>query len=334
MVVSTVTPLAGVIDQLMARALDQAANRPGPDAGDAMSLGQPPVHLTGYEDATLAGVRVGLPEGYFAGVCTVADQHAADPGSSWFGHPAIRLHRREIVAADRSVTHDPSPARIASRLFWESLRFTLPVIPLIIFAGAFSSIISLGGGLPWAVSAFVVTPLVSLASLALACVCVLALKWALLGRSSSGQHPLWSCWCSRWDFLYVAWQYYALAPLSCLQGTLLLNVFLRLTGATIGRRVVLGPGFAQLVDPDMLTIEDDATVNAAFQAHSFEDRVLKVAPVRIGRRASIGEQTVVFYGARVGDDARVAPNGVVMKNETLPGGTTFAGCPVQPVATA
>lgn len=33
-VVSTVTPLAGVIDQLMARALDQAANRPGPDAGD------------------------------------------------------------------------------------------------------------------------------------------------------------------------------------------------------------------------------------------------------------------------------------------------------------
>jgi Asp-tRNA(Asn)/Glu-tRNA(Gln) amidotransferase A subunit family amidase len=38
----------------------------GPDEGDPMSLRQPPVHLTGYEDASLEGVRVGVCEAYFA----------------------------------------------------------------------------------------------------------------------------------------------------------------------------------------------------------------------------------------------------------------------------
>jgi Asp-tRNA(Asn)/Glu-tRNA(Gln) amidotransferase A subunit family amidase len=37
----------------------------GPDEGDGMSVGQPPVHLTGYEDGALAGVRVGVCEAYF-----------------------------------------------------------------------------------------------------------------------------------------------------------------------------------------------------------------------------------------------------------------------------
>ena len=48
-------------------------------------------------------------------------------------------------------------------------------------------------------------PLTTLAAAALSCLVVLGLKWALLGRVRPGQHPLWSCWCGRWDFLYVAW---------------------------------------------------------------------------------------------------------------------------------
>ena len=45
-----------------------------------------------------------------------------------------------------------------------------------------------------------------------------------------------------------------------LEGTLLLNAVLRGFGMRIGKRVLLGGGFAQVVDPDMLTFEDDSTV--------------------------------------------------------------------------
>jgi len=90
-------------------------------------------------------------------------------------------------------------------------------------------------------------------------------------------------------------------------------------------------GFAQVVDPDMLDLGDDATVHALFQAHTFEDRVLKIGPVRVRARATVGSGAVLFYGTDVGEDARVAPHGVVMKGERLLPGRSYAGSPSRPV---
>lgn len=104
----------------------------------------------------------------------------------------------------------------------------------------------------------------------------------LLGRVKAGRHAFWSCWCARWDFFYMAWSLWGRGLLESLKGTLLLNAYLRLTGMGIGRRVALGPGFAQVVDPAMLRLDDGATVSCHFQAHSFEDRVLRVAGGRYG----------------------------------------------------
>ena len=81
----------------------------------------------------------------------------------------------------------------------------------------------------------------------------------------------------------------------------------------------------------MLTLEDGATVRAHFQAHSFEDRVLKMDHVRIGKGASVGAGTVVLYGADIGDGARVGSNCVVMKNELLLPGRDYAGAPAAPL---
>ena len=55
----------------------------------------------------------------------------------------------------------------------------------------------------------------------------------------------------------MAWEYWARTALTYLEGTLLLSWYLRAMGMKLGKRVVLGPGFAQVVDPDMLVIEDE-----------------------------------------------------------------------------
>ena len=159
------------------------------------------------------------------------------------------------------------------------------------------------------------------------CLFVLALKWALLGRVRPGTHPLWSCWCSRWDFLYVAWGFIAGPVLSTLDGTLLLHVYLRAMGMKIGERVVLGEGFAQVVDPHMIEICDGATVNAMFQAHTFEDRVLKIDRVRVGANSTLADATVPLYGADIGKGTYVAPHSVVMKHEHLLAGHRYEGVP-------
>jgi non-ribosomal peptide synthetase-like protein len=274
-------------------------------------------------------IGITLPDDVLIGVSTVADPSRIRSGSSWFGLPPFELPRREVVDVDRSLTHEPSAVRYWNRVFWEALRVALPVPPALVAlwwsramgAGAASSD-------PWRM-AFVVSPVVTFVAVAALVVLVLALKWALIWRVRPGQHPLWSCWCSRWDFLYVAWNRYASPALGALEGTLLLPWYLRAMGMRIGRGVVLGPGFAQVVDPDMLTIDDGATVHAMFQAHTFEDRVLKIDHVRIRRGATVGHGTVVLYGADIGEDTHVAPHSVVMKRETLLPARHYAGAPVK-----
>ena len=307
---------------------------------DGIYLGGPIVHRgtvtvgdTSLGRGTFLGNHVvipagaSLPDGLFVGVCTVADATQARVDTSWFGKPPLELPRRDVVKVDPRLTHHPGAVRYFNRLIWESLRFALPILPL-----AVASLWMWGvtfADVAWPVALFVVAPAMTMVAIVAECLAVVALKWLLLGRARAGQHPLWSCWCSRWDFLYVAWQFCALRPLAALEGTLFLAVYLRMMGVRIGRRVVLGPGMAQFADPDMIVIEDDATVNANYQAHSFEDRVLKLAPVVVRRGATVGESAVVFYGADVGEKAWVAPNSVVMKNERLDADRSYGGCPVQ-----
>lgn len=303
---------------------------------DGVYLGVPRVHQgrvtvgrTSLGAQTFVGNHVvvergqRLPDDLLLGISTVADDQAMREGSSWFGHPAFRLPQREVVEVDRSLTYEPGLLRVANRLFWESLRFALPALPMALALWWFDAFAAWGfAGVLIATAAVAV---------ALAAV-VLATKWLLLGRVLPGQHGLWSCWASRWDFHYVMWQRYGRALLTPLEGTLLLPWYLRAMGMRIGRRCVLGDGFAQVVDPDMITIEDGATVHALFQAHSFEDRVLKIDRVRLGARCTVGRGAVVLYGADIGADAHVMPHSVVMKHERLLDARRYAGAPTDEIA--
>ena len=311
---------------------------------DGIYLGGPRIHrgTVALEKVRIAGgsflgnhvvIPAGeeLPEGVLVGVCTVGRDGDFAAGSSWFGHPPFELPRREVVDMDRALTHDPTPLRYWNRVFWESLRFALPLLPALAFALWFQAVAAAEARLPVALFLLVALPLASGAVAAGFALFVLGLKWFLLGRVRPGVHPLWSCWCSRWDFLYVAWAVYARAPLGALEGTLLLTWYLRAMGLRIGRGVVLGPGFAQVVDPDMLTFGDGVTVSALFQAHTFEDRVLKIDRVEIRAGATVGSGTVLLYGADIGEGCRVAPHSVVMKRERLLAGRTYEGCPTREV---
>jgi len=270
-----------------------------------------------------------LPDDILIGIATVARPDLIAAGQSRFGHPCFDLPRREVVDMDRSLTHDPSPMRYWNRVFWEVARFALPVLPLLLSA-LWYAMVARGRGMTGdAAFALLVLPGAMLAPVLALLAAVWALKWTLIGRVKPGQHALWSCWCSRWDYVYVAWAKYANLILQRLEGTFLLLGFLRAMGLTIGKRAVLGPQFAQVVDPDMIHIGDGATVTAMFQAHTFEDRVLKVDKVFIGKGATIGAGTVPLYGADVGDGARVGGHSVIMKQERLLPGLRYQGVPTR-----
>ena len=268
-----------------------------------------------------------FPANYFVGVSTVADAATACSSSAWFGHPPMQLPRRDVVTVDRRLTHDPSVLRYLNRMGWELLRFTLPILPIAVALAWLIALDAAHASTSIAATALIWAPLVTIAAACVMLGAIIAMKWILLGRVRRGQHALWSCWSSRWDFLFMAWSFYARGILNRLEGTLLLNCFLRATGMHIGKRVVLGRGFTQVVDPDMLTFGDDATVDCNFQAHSFEDRVLKIGPIHIANSASVGHHAVLFYGAQIEAGAWVMPHSVVMKNQRIEADSTYLGCP-------
>jgi acetyltransferase-like isoleucine patch superfamily enzyme len=68
------------------------------------------------------------------------------------------------------------------------------------------------------------------------------------------------------------------------------------------------------------------------QAHTFEDRVLKIDRVHVRDGATVGANAVLLYGADVGERATVAPHSVVMKRERLEADTAYGGVPTQAVA--
>jgi non-ribosomal peptide synthetase-like protein len=274
---------------------------------------------------------VRVPEGTLLGINTVADPRSLQPHTSWFGHPAFRLPNRQVVAADPRRTQHPTALRRLTRLFWESARFALPIVPVVSFLlylwgverAAVGSVLRL----------LIAVPLVTLATAVIPIVTALAAKWLLLGRARPGVHPLWSGWASRWDFYCVVWNVFVRELAAELRWTALLAVLLRAAGLHIGRGVVLDGRFAEdLPDPDMITIEDGATVEGTFQAHTFEDRVLKNGPVVIRAGATVAHNAVLLYGADIGANARVGPHSVIMKHERLLPDIHYEGFPIRRVA--
>jgi len=279
-----------------------------------------------------AGVR--LPANILLGVCTVADPVKIRPDSGWFGHPAFELPRREQVAAHDSLTFSPSPIRVLNRALWECSRLALPVLPAFLIAFWATTLPGLAVGQSAVALHLGLLPGAALATAALLCALTLATKWLLLGRMREGRHVLWSCWCCRWDFLYEVWSAYGRPVVDCLEGTPAVAWWLRAMGARVGRRVVLGTSLAQLVDPDMLEIADDATVSCHLQLHSFEDRVLKLGRSRIGPGSTVAAGSLLLYGADIGAGAKVAELGVVMKHEHLLAGQHYEGAPTHAAARA
>jgi non-ribosomal peptide synthetase-like protein len=274
------------------------------------------------------GVRV--PEDTLLGINTVADPRVLRPHTAWFGHPAFRLRHRE--KADSRVAEHPTAFRRATRIFWETARFSLPLVPVVAFLLYLWGVESLTSTAS-VVQLMIGVPVITAATALLPIATALAAKWLLLGRMQPGGHPLWSGWASRWDFYCVVWNVFVRELAAELRGTAVLAMLLRAAGARIGRRVVMDGRFAaDLPDPDLIAIEDNATVEGIFQAHTFEDRVLKNGPVIIRAGSTVAHNAVLLYGADVGAGTSVAPQSVVMKHERLLPGVAYEGFPVRRVA--
>ena len=275
-----------------------------------------------------------LPENVLICVHSRAPENAQmRPGDTWLGSPPINLPAREQSSGfPEALTFRPSALRRVGRGLVEAWRIVTPhaaviavgytvvlnIMPLA-DAGAWGAIFwrLQIAGLLYGVGAFVF---------------VVLLKWLLIGRYSKRAQPMWTPFV--WLSEGVTNLYEGITVpnfMRYLRGTPWLPVALRLLGSRIGRGVYLDT--TDFTEFDCVHIGDYSELNALTspQTHLFEDRVMKIDHVRIGRQVSLSPRTAVLYSAEVGDNARLGPLTLVMKGESIPAASRWHGCPAAPV---
>ncbi len=252
-------------------------------------------------------------------------------GTSWLGSPPVKLRRR-AVGGDQRLTFDP-PARLKlARAVVELCRFVPMTCTVVIALGVLFALdallVTLG---PW--PTLLLSGAVLLVAGAVAGASATVAKWLIVGRTRAVEYPLWSSFVWRNEVVdtfveLVAAPWFADAA----TGTPVLNLWLRTLGAKIGRGVWLETYW--LPEADLVEVGDGASVNrgCVLQTHLFHDRVMSMHTVTFGSGATLGPHSIVLPAAAIGADATVGPVSLVMRGETVPPGTRWAGNPIGPWA--
>lgn len=274
-----------------------------------------------------------LESGSLLGAASVPPGPVVKAGTSWLGSPAFFLPKREVFDEFTDAqTYDPPRHQIRLRYLIEAVRIVAPstLLALSTFAALYTASLLGQQQLDWWAMVLLV-PLVALVcSLGVVLVCALV-KWVLIGRYRTRVEPLWSMFVRRSELVTGLYEAAAVpALLMMLQGTPWLGPVLRLFGVKVGARALVATTY--VTEFDLVRIGRDSYIGPAvsLQTHLFEDRVMKMDVVEIDRSVAVETRTVVLYGTHVGRGAQLAPLSLMMKGESIPPLTSWAGVPAQP----
>jgi acetyltransferase-like isoleucine patch superfamily enzyme len=122
---------------------------------------------------------------------------------------------------------------------------------------------------------------------------------------------------------YTVLPFFTLTPFGLL--------FLKAMGMKIGHRVFVNTEL--ISDPRLITLEDHAVLGGSVRifAHWGGGGHLVIAPVRIGRGATIGLAATIMGNVEVGAGAVVMPHSVVLPGSRVGAGETWGGVPARPI---
>ncbi|OBA34372.1 amino acid adenylation protein [Gordonia sp. 852002-51296_SCH5728562-b] len=269
-----------------------------------------------------------VPKNGLVAVLSAAPDRAKS-GSSWLGSPPIRL-RRTAAETDTSRTFDPPMRLKVARAVIETLRL-IPV--MISFGLGIFMLLSLQYIAQQAnyVIAGLVSGLLLVLCGAIACCIAAAAKWAVVGRIEVSEHPLWSSFVWR-NELSDAFVETVAAPwfANAATGTPILNLWLRLLGAQIGKGVWCETYW--LPEADLVSLGAGATVErgCVVQTHLFHDRVMAIDRVVLADGATLGPHCVALPASGLGESATVGPASLVMRGDVVPAHTRWQGNPIAP----
>ncbi|BEG99262.1 Pls/PosA family non-ribosomal peptide synthetase [Bacteroides sedimenti] len=253
----------------------------------------------------------------------------AKDGTSWFGSPAVFLPKRDInrdFPAEQ--TYKPTRKLFIQRYTIEFFRVVLPATLFIFCAALVTNAVSFLQVEKDLYELLWVFPFLYIGAAIIGTLITVLLKWTIIGEYSTAKKPLWSNYVWRSELITGVYEnFLVFFLLNVLTGTPFIKYPLRLLGCKIGSRTCLFT--TQITEFDLIRIRDNSVCNdnCTLQTHLFEDRVMKMSYIDIGKRCSVGGMSVVLYDSKMEDDSILDPLSVLMKNEILPAKNRFVGAP-------
>jgi non-ribosomal peptide synthetase-like protein len=255
----------------------------------------------------------------------------AKDGTSWFGSPAVFLPKRDInIDFSAKRTYKPPAGMFILRYFIEFFRVILPATMFIAMAALITNVVSYLQVEKSLWEMFYVFPFLYLSAAILGTLVTALFKWIIIGKYKPAKKPLWSTYVWRSELVTGLYEnFLVLFFLNVLTGTPLLKYPLRLLGCEIGKKVCLYT--TQITEFDLVKIAANSALNdnCTLQTHLFEDRVMKMSWVDIGKGSSVGGMAVVLYDSKMEEYSVLQPLSVLMKSETLPSHKSFTGVPAK-----
>jgi carbonic anhydrase/acetyltransferase-like protein (isoleucine patch superfamily) len=148
------------------------------------------------------------------------------------------------------------------------------------------------------------SPLVAVSFVSLLCLEIVVLKWTLLGRIRPGQHRLDSWYYVRKWFVDKTMEL-SLEVVGPLYASVYLSPWYRMLGAKLGYGAEIST--ASFISPDLLSIGAESFIadNVSLGAPRVRAGFVNVGPNQIGRRAFIGNSSMLPPGTTIGDEVLI-----------------------------
>ena len=156
-----------------------------------------------------------------------------------------------------------------------------------------------------------------------AAVCILS-KWLIIGRIRPGRYRLWGFYYFRF---WLVQRIHSIFSLGHFRSTPMINLYFRLMGVKIGRKVHLGT--AHFAAFDVITIGDRTSIghDAMLNGYTLENGWLIIGPITIGADCFIGSKVLVNRDTTLQPDSSLDHGSMLPPGSNIPKGEYWHGAP-------
>ncbi len=157
-----------------------------------------------------------------------------------------------------------------------------------------------------------------------------ALKWMVIGRIKEGKYKLWGSYYFRF---WLVDKVVHICPLIYFTGTPLMNVFLRLLGAKIGKNTYVNTSSVSVYDLTNVGENVSICTDTHLRGYTISDGYIHIGRIDIEDNAFIGTRCSISHNSRMEKNSSVEDLTLVSEGAVIPANENWGGSPATRIST-